>query len=121
MNAIRIAAIVEGHGETQAVPLLLRRLATLIDPSFVPEVLPPLRIPASSLLRHGEIERAVELASRKLGGHGGIFVLVDCDWEGGCPIPSRSLIRDSDTPHIRAIIAVILSSTVISVHFDGEL
>lgn len=85
MNRVKIAAVVEGHGECEAVPVLIRRIALAIDPGFVPTILPPLRVPASKLLKQGEIERAVDLAARKLQGRGGIFILVDCDWEGGCP------------------------------------
>ncbi len=85
MTEVRIAAIVEGHGECEAVPILVRRIASTIDPGFVPKVLPPLRVPASRLLKEGEIERSVNLAARKLRGRGGILVIVDCDWENGCP------------------------------------
>lgn len=85
MTDVRIAAIVEGHGECEAVPVLIRRIALEIDPGFVPKVFPPLRVPASRLLKEGEIERSVDFAARKLQGRGGIIVIVDCDWEGGCP------------------------------------
>lgn len=82
---VRIAAIVEGHGECEAVPVLIRRIASNIDPGFVPSVLSPLRIPASRLKMPAEIERAVEFAARKLQGPGGIVVILDCDWHDGCP------------------------------------
>jgi hypothetical protein len=85
MPEVKIAAIVEGHGECEAVPILIRRIAQVIDPGFVPKVLPPLRVPASRLLKEGEMERSVELAARKLQGQGGIFVIIDCDWDYGCP------------------------------------
>jgi hypothetical protein len=96
MNGVRIAAIVEGHGECEAVPKLIRRIARDIDPGFVPFVLPPLRVPASRLLKEGEIERSIDLAARKLQGRGGIVVIVDCDWEGGCPA------REGPTLFVRA-------------------
>ncbi|MBI2059409.1 MAG: DUF4276 family protein [Nitrospirae bacterium] len=82
---MRIAAIVEGHGEIEAVPILVRRIAQEIDAGFVPHVLPPLRVPASRLIKAGEVERSVELAARKLRGRGGILVILDCDWNGCCP------------------------------------
>jgi len=85
MKEVRIAAIVEGYGECEAVPILIRRIAQIIDPGFVPKVLPPLRVPASRLMKEGEMERSVELAARKLRGRGGIIVVLDCDWENGCP------------------------------------
>jgi Domain of unknown function (DUF4276) len=83
LDMLRIASIVEGHGECEAVPILARRIAQTLDPSLVPTVYPVLRVPASRLVKQGEIERAVELAARKNAGQGGIFILLDCD--DGCP------------------------------------
>lgn len=86
MTVPRLAAIVEGHGEIEAVPVLIRRIARQIDPALVPHIDPILRIPASRLRKAGELERHVEFAARKLGGRGGILVLVDCDWDAeACP------------------------------------
>lgn len=85
MSGVQIAAIVEGDGECEAVPILLRRIARDVDPGFVLKVLPPVRVPASRLRQQGQVERAVELAARKLQGRGGIFIVLDCDWDGGCP------------------------------------
>ncbi|MEK6777611.1 MAG: DUF4276 family protein [bacterium] len=104
MTDVRIAAIVEGHGECEAVPILVQRIAATIDPGFRPKVLPPLRIPASRLLKQGEIERSVTLAARKLQGQGGILIIVDCDWDGCCPahegpvLLQRAIAARSDLP-----------------------
>lgn len=84
MTAIKIAAIVEGHGECEAVPILVRRIALDVDPGFVPCILSPLRVPASRLVKQGEIERSVDLVARKLQGQGGIIVILDCDAEDCC-------------------------------------
>lgn len=83
MKPIRIIAIVEGDGECGAVPVLIRRIAREIDPGFVPDVQPPLRIPASRLMKAGELERAVQFAARKVQRGGGILIILDCD--DGCP------------------------------------
>ena len=110
MTETKIAAIVEGHGECEAVPILIRRIAQAIDPGFVPKVLSPLRVPATRLLKEGEIERSVDLAGRKLQGRGGIVIIVDCDWENGCPaedgpvLLKRAFATRSDLP-----IAVVLA------------
>jgi hypothetical protein len=83
MSQIRIASIVEGDGEVAAVPVLLRRHANRAGWSGRLLALPPIRQPASRLLKPGQLERIVELAIRKLGVPGGIFVLLDCD--DACP------------------------------------
>lgn len=81
-----------------------------IDPGYVPNILPPIRVPASRLLKTGELERSVEFAARKLQGNGGILVLLDCDWDQCCPA------HEAPPPLIRAhaarsdmLIAVILA------------
>jgi hypothetical protein len=80
---MRIACIVEGHGEVQAVPILLRRLASTLDPALSLTVEQPIRITKSKLLQAGELERAVELAARKVDGAGAILILLDRDED--CP------------------------------------
>jgi hypothetical protein len=101
MSRFRLVPIVEGHGETAAVPLLLRRLGRALDRYDV-DVAPPLRCPRSRLVKPGELERAVTLASRKTRPPGGILILVDA--EDDCPksaaldILARARAARSDIP-----------------------
>jgi hypothetical protein len=83
MIQMRIAAIVEGDGEVTSVTVLFRRFADLAGWSGRVRMDTVIRQPASKLIKSGELERHVELAARKLGGPGGIFVLLDC--EDYCP------------------------------------
>jgi hypothetical protein len=85
MSRVRIAPIVEGHGEVQAVPMLIRRIAAAVEPVLTAAIELPIRVPANRLRKPDELERTVELAARKLGGVGGILILIDCDWDNGCP------------------------------------
>jgi hypothetical protein len=57
----------------------------------------PLRVPASRLRKEGEIERSIDLAARKLQGCGGIVVIVDCDWDNGCPAREGPVLLDRAT------------------------
>jgi len=82
-DMVRLASIVEGDGECEAIPVLVRRIALALDPGLIPLVQPVLRVPGSRLIKQGELERTVELAARKLGGQGGILIVLDCD--DGCP------------------------------------
>ncbi len=99
---LRVAAIVEGHGECEAVPILVCRIARTLDPALAPVVHPVIRVPASKLVKQGEIERAIELAARKNSGQGGILILLDCD--DGCPaddgpaLLQRAMKARSDLP-----------------------
>ena len=63
---LTIAPVVEGHGDALAVPILLRRVyAELFGEAFV-NVLPPIRVPKSKLIKGAELRRAVALADMKL-------------------------------------------------------
>lgn len=75
-----VASIVEGHGDGAALPVLLRRLVLLIDPTRVVAARRPIRASRSRLVRDGELERMVELAARQVKGEAGaLLVLVDAD------------------------------------------
>lgn len=77
----RFAAIVEGHGEVAAVPVLLRRIAAEVG---VPIATPrPIRLPRGQMLIEKELHDAVRLASGKAGDEGAVIVLLDANSD--CP------------------------------------
>lgn len=80
---IQMACIVEGHGEREAVPVVIRRLAASLDATLALHIPHPIRIPKSRLLKPGELERAVDLAARRIAGDGAVLVLLDSDDD--CP------------------------------------
>jgi hypothetical protein len=110
MTMVRLAAIVEGHGEVKAVPRLIGRIAREAAPGAVVVLCPVLRVPASRLRSEGELERQVERAARGMSGRGGIVVLIDCDYKGGCPAeegPALSLRARKARPDLE--ISVVLA------------
>jgi len=82
MNVL-LACIVEGHGETSAVPVLLRRMAAAIDARIELQIPHPVRLAKSKLLRPGELEKAIQLAAAKVAPAGGVLILLDADDD--CP------------------------------------
>src|SRR5580658_1637047 len=80
---VQIGCVVEGHGELQSVPVLIRRIAQQMDPGLAVSVPHPIRVTKSRLLKPAELERAVELAALRAGVDGGILVLLDSDDD--CP------------------------------------
>lgn len=102
MKGLSIAVIVEGDGEVEAVPVLVRRYANLEGMPGRVFIKSLIRQSASKLMRSGELERCVELAARKLGGPGGILILLDSD--DACParlgpeLLSRARNARSDVP-----------------------
>lgn len=104
----RIACIVEGHGELEAVPVVVRRIAQATNPRLAVQLGHPLRIPKSRLVKPSELERAVEIAARRVGVTGGILIVLDSD--DGCPailgpeLLERARRVRSDLP-IRVVLA----------------
>jgi hypothetical protein len=80
---LQIVCIVEGHGECESVPILIRRIANRFDPGLDVRIPHPIRIPRSKLLKPRELERAVQLAAARAQPGGGILVILDSDDD--CP------------------------------------
>jgi len=80
----RIVPLVEGHGEVQALPALLRRIAGRLSPDALPEILPPIRVKRDRFVNNlEEFRRTVTLAVRRAGSDGAVLVLLDADED--CP------------------------------------
>lgn len=77
-----LSLIVEGHGDTTAYPKLISKIA--VHHGLAPPIFKnPLRITKSKLLKPGELERAVELATRSMSPTGRILIVIDVDDD--CP------------------------------------
>jgi len=76
-----IQPIVEGHGEVPAVPILLRKLAELMEVPYV-QVGSPIRQKRSQMTQEGGLKRAVQMA-RSQPGCEAILVMFDADDD--CP------------------------------------
>ncbi len=113
---IRLGCIVEGHGEVEAVPVVVRRIAERESPLSDVRILGPIRISKDRLVKAGELERAVELAARLTGLPGGVLVVLDsdddCPAEQGPALLARAVEARSDRP-----IAVVLAKR----EFEGWL
>lgn len=101
-----IVAIVEGFGEVEAVPLLIRRWFESRG-LLAPELPRPIRVPKSKLLAAGELERTVEQAARKAGTDGAVLVLVDADDDCAAEL-GRSLRERARQARADRDIAVVL-------------
>jgi len=77
---MKIQPIVEGHGEVEAVPVLLRRLRDAAECWNV-DIDKPIRWPRNHLIKEDSLKKAIELALYR--DCGGILVLFDSDQD--CP------------------------------------
>lgn len=106
---MKIGLVVEGHGEVEAAPLLVRRVAAWAGFEGELVIPPPLRVHRGSVVKEGELERAVELTARKVGEGGGILVLLDADDDLACqlgPELSRRAIKARSDRRIGVVFAV---------------
>ena len=79
----RIVPIVEGDGEVEAVPVLIRRIAEQVSPLDPPDVLRPIRVRRQRFVKPDEVERYVNLAAIRGDAEARILVLLDAD--NDCP------------------------------------
>lgn len=81
---IRIASIVEGDGEVDALPVLLRRFSEWKPPHDAVATLAPIRVRRDRFLnKEDEFRKQLLLAAAKCGDDGWILVVLDADDD--CP------------------------------------
>jgi hypothetical protein len=105
---VAIGCVVEGHGDREALPVLIRRIVREVSSHTIVKIPNPIRIPKNKLLKPNELERAVELAARKIGQSGALIVMLDsdadCPAEQGPTLLQRARAVRNDLP-----IAVVLA------------
>jgi hypothetical protein len=112
---IKVGCVVEGHGEIQALPILLRRFAAEINPELVmaPEVR---RVSKSQIVKTGELERILEALSRQIGRSSPILVLLDADTD--CPKQlAEQLLGQCRSAHSDIAVSVVIVKSEYEVWF----
>lgn len=90
MKTLVVAPIVEGHGEVEAVPVLLRRLIPHYWPDIGIDVIRPIRQPRDRLVQNkdGCLDKSVQLAAAKLvqrqPDRSSCMILILCDADDDC-------------------------------------
>ena len=90
----RIVPIVEGHGDRAAIRTLIHRVAAQFCPESPVEVMRPVRVSKTELLRADDLENRADYATRALEGQaGGMLVLIDADDDRACEMGPALLAR----------------------------
>lgn len=107
---LRIATIVEGKGEVEAVPILLRRIGERIRPDLVLDLPRPIRVPRQRVIKAGELEQAIQLAALRAGPEGRILVLLDAETDCPANLAPQLAQRSRDArPDIRSRVVLAKS------------
>jgi hypothetical protein len=88
---MKVGLIVEGHGEVDSAPLLLRRILQELSPDLSPSILAPHRVSRGQLTKEEGLQHAIEFMARKVGNEGRILLLLDADDELPCVLGPRLL------------------------------
>ncbi|CAO1664888.1 MULTISPECIES: DUF4276 family protein [Salinicola] len=96
---IPVASIVEGHGEVDALPVLLRRLNAWRPGRDYAHALPPIRVHRDRFLnREEEFRKQLLLAAAKCGEQGWILVVLDADDD--CPATLAAEVHQRARQHL---------------------
>jgi hypothetical protein len=106
---LNLCCIIEGHGEEQAAPVLVRRIQQSLRPDIQLAEVKRLRIPRHKMVRPNELERAVELAARQTKPPRAILVLVDADDDPPCLL-GPELLRRAQAARPDVPISVVLAN-----------
>lgn len=110
MSPFFVAPIVEGKGEVEAVPRLLRRFHKEVSPPQHLVVNPPIRVKAGSFLNDSkQFQRHLALAALKAKAYqrGIILILLDCEDDCPATLGPELLRRARETrPDVPATIAL---------------
>jgi hypothetical protein len=119
MNRFVIVPIVEGQSEVASVPVLLRRLLSERQRQDI-IIARPVRVHRTSVVKEGEIERAVALARRNREGCDAVLVLLDADDD--CPAElGPKLLNRIKKAHGDLSAAVVLPKREFEGWFLGSL
>lgn len=105
---ISVVAIVEGDGEVQALPVLLRRVGQWLTPESYVEVPTPIRVRRDRFInRPEEFVRHIKLAAAKCGDDGWILILLDADDDCPAELGQQLLARAAAVAPHRHISVVL--------------
>ncbi|OMG73866.1 DUF4276 family protein [Burkholderia ubonensis] len=105
---MKIASIVEGHGEVSALPVLLRRFLEWRPAEGFIEIERPNRVPRDRFINlQDEFVRFLRLARIQCGEDGWILILLDADDD--CPVELATALlaraREIDNRRVSVVIA----------------
>lgn len=112
----QLVPLVEGKGEVESVPVLLRRLLEELGEHRI-TVARPFRVRRNRVVREGELERAVAQAIRDREDPGAVLILLDADDDCPAELGPRLVSQCAKATDLPA--AVVLASRELEAWFLG--
>jgi len=107
--ALSIASIVEGHGEVQALPVLLRRFQSIANPPEPVDIQPPIRMHSESFFDLEKLARYLQIASADPADRHLILLVRDAD--EACPVQVSARIQGLLRDHAHLNILTVVTQT----------
>ena len=109
---MKLAMVVEGHGEMAAVPILVERILALRAPGAQVTVLrKPFRVPRGRMVTGDHLERAIQFQVGRVESDGGILVFLDADDDCPADIGPRLLRRIVESSKLSRVGLVVAERT----------
>lgn len=107
---INVATIVEGDGEVQALPVLLRRLGQWLTPEIPIALDRPIKVRRDRFLRRDEeFRRMLLLAEARAARTGSVLILLDADDD--CPVElAADILSRAKTVVLAAEVGVVCAN-----------
>lgn len=123
---LHVMPIVEGFGEVEAVPILLRRIVQVFHPEHSVNVLKPIRQPRDRMLRNKDLclENSLRLANGKLWQQYNVndcgLILFLCDADKDCAKELQILVRKvAESPDLHFQVSVVFAVREYETWFVG--
>lgn len=95
-EVVTIASIVEGFGEVQALPVLIRRIAGEIFGAYGVVAPQPHRVKRQQMPSGDVLSRATRVQSARVTGRGGLLIVADADDD--CAVHLAALLKEKAKP-----------------------
>jgi hypothetical protein len=102
-----IAPIVEGKGEEDALPILIRKIAQ--ERGVYPRIAKPFRLDAGKMMKPDELARAISFQSTRVGPVGGVLVLRDGDDKNMTCVDIADRLRAASSTGVNARVEVVVA------------
>ncbi len=86
---MKLGLIVEGQGDAEAVPILLKKILKEMAPELPLNLLPPYRVKRHQIVQEQVFRTALETLAKRTGRDGRILVLLDADDDAPCQLGPR--------------------------------